>query len=426
MEKIWSEENKFKTWLRIELLVVEGWAKIGVFPEDVPSKMREKASFDLSRIEELERIYRHEVIAFLKSVEESIGEDLSPYLHYGLTSSDVIDTANAVLLRSALEEIEEKARELKEVLLGKALEYKDTLEVGRTHGVHAEPITFGLKLLSFCSELLRNLNRLRLAKEEISYGKISGAVGTYSMMDPKVEEYVCRSLGLKVEPVSTQIVPRDRYAFLISVLALFGAFCERLALEIRHLQRTEVGEAYEPFYRGQRGSSAMPHKRNPILCERICGLSRILRGFLPPSFENVALWHERDISHSSVERFSLSQTTSLLFYMLNLLKRVIEGLEVHPEKMRDNLNLTNGLVFSSEVLTKLLSKGVPRDRAYDMVQRCSFRSWKEGKAFKSMLLSDPEVSSVLSREEIESCFDFKGLLERVDLIFSRFKEMLME
>ncbi len=424
MERIWSEENKFKTWLEIELLVVEGWAKIGVFPKDVPLEIRRKASFNLSRIKELERVYRHEVIAFLKSVEESIGEELSSYLHYGLTSSDVIDTANAVLLKSALEEIEKKAKKLKKTLFRKALEYKDLLQVGRTHGIHAEPITFGLKLLSFYSELLRNLDRLKIAKEEISYGKISGAVGTYSMIDPRVEEYVCRSLDLKVEPVSTQIVPRDRYAFLISVLALLGAFCERFALEIRHLQRTEVGEAYEPFYKGQRGSSAMPHKRNPILCERICGLSRVLRGFLSPSFENVALWHERDISHSSVERFSLPQTTSLVFYMLDLLDRIVEGLEVHPDRMMNNMNLTNGLIFSSEVLTKLLSKGIPRDRAYDIVQRCSFKSWSDKISFKLVLSLDPEVSAILDKGEIESCFDPKRLLKKVDLIFSRFKEMV--
>ncbi len=423
MERIWSEENKFSKWLEIELLVVEGWAKIGVFPSDIPERMRERASFNVKRIEELEELYKHDVIAFIKCVEESIGEELSPYLHYGLTSSDVIDTANALLLREALHQIKLKAEDLGGVLFEKALEFKYTLQVGRTHGVHAEPITFGLKFLGFYSELLRNIRRLELAEEEISYGKIRGAVGTYSMLDPRVEEYVCSSLGLKVEPVSTQVIPRDRYAFLSSVLALFGAFCERVALEIRHLQRTEVGEAYEPFYEGQRGSSAMPHKRNPVSCERICGLARFLRGFLSPSFENIALWHERDISHSSFERFSLPQTTSVLFYMINLLKRIVEDLEVHPEKMRENLNLTKGLIFSSEVLTKLLSKGVPRDKAYDLVQRVSKLSWKEGKEFKEALLSDPEVSSLLTHDDLEECFNLENLLNKVNIIFSRFKEM---
>lgn len=426
MENIWSEKNKFNKWLEIELLVVEGWAKIGVFPQDVPVKMRQRASFNIDRIEELEKIYRHDVIAFLRSVEESIGEELSPYLHYGLTSSDIIDTANALLLREALWEIKRKALELKRVLFQRALEFKEALQAGRTHGVHAEPITFGLKLLSFYSELLRNIKRLELAEEEISYGKISGAVGTYSMIDPRVEEYVCNALGLKVEPISTQVIPRDRYAFVVSLLALMGAFCERVALEIRHLQRTEVGEVYEPFYKGQRGSSAMPHKRNPILCERLCGLSRLLRGFLSPSFENIALWHERDISHSSLERFSLPQTTSILFYMLDLLKNILEGLEVNLEKMRENLNLTKGLVFSSEVLTKLLSKGLPRDKAYDLVQRLSMSAWKEGKSLKELLLNNPEVVAVLSRDDIEECFDFKNILKKVDYIFSRFKEIEQE
>lgn len=423
MERIWSEENKFNKWLEIELLVVEGWSKIGVFPQEVPVKMRERASFNISRIEELEKIYRHDVIAFLKSVEESIGEELSPYLHYGLTSSDIIDTATALLLREAIREIKRKASELREILFNRALEFKNTFQVGRTHGIHAEPITFGLKLLSFYSELLRNIRRLELAEEEISYGKISGAVGTYSMVDPRVEEYVCTVLGLKVEPISTQVIPRDRYAFLASVLALFGAFCERVALEIRHLQRTEVGEAYEPFYKGQRGSSAMPHKRNPILCERLCGLSRLLRGFLSPTFENIALWHERDISHSSFERFSLPQTTSVLFYMLDVLKRILEGLEVNVERMRENLELTKGLVFSSEILTKLLSKGLPRDKAYDIVQRISMSVWKEGKSLRELLLSDKEVSSFLTPEDVEECFNFSDILKKVDNIFSRFKEM---
>lgn len=423
MERIWSEENKFNKWLEIELLVVEGWAKIGIFPQDIPVRMRERASFDIKRIEELEGIYRHDVIAFLRSVEESIGEELSPYLHYGLTSSDVIDTANALLIREALREIKRKALELKKVLFHRALEFKDALQAGRTHGIHAEPITFGLKLLSFYSELLRNVKRLELAEEEISYGKISGAVGTYSMIDPRVEEYVCGALGLKVEPVSTQIIPRDRYAFVASVLALIGAFCERVALEIRHLQRTEVGEAYEPFYKGQRGSSAMPHKRNPILCERLCGLSRLLRGFLSPSFENIALWHERDISHSSFERFSLPQTTSVLFYMLELLKKILEGLEVDLERMKENIDITKGLIFSSEVLTKLLSKGFPRDKAYDIVQRISMNAWRERKNLKELLLCDPEVRAVLNHDDIEGCFDFKNILKKVDYIFSRFEEI---
>lgn len=422
MERIWSEENKFSKWLEIELLVAEAWAKIGVFPSDVPIKLRERASFNLERIEELERTYRHDVIAFIKCVEESVGEELSPYLHYGLTSSDVIDTANALILREALQEIKKKALELKSLLFKKAREFKGLVQVGRTHGIHAEPTTFGLKLLSFYSELLRNIRRLELAEEEISYGKISGAVGTYSMLDPRVEEYVCQSLGLKPEPISTQIIPRDRYAFLSSVLALFGAFCERFALEIRHLQRTEVGEVYEPFYSGQRGSSAMPHKRNPILCERICGLSRLLRGFLTPSFENIALWHERDISHSSFERFSLPQITSVLFYMIDLLKKVIEGLEVHPERMRENLDLTNGLIFSSEVLTKLLSKGIPRDKAYDIVQRSSMRSWRERRSLKETLWEESEVRRYLTLDELESCFKIDDILKKVDIIFSRFGE----
>ncbi|KUK14628.1 MAG: adenylosuccinate lyase [bacterium] len=423
MESIWSEENKFNKWLEIELLVAEGWAKIGVFPPDVPKRMRERASFDLQKIEEFEKIYRHDVIAFLRSVEESIGEELSPYLHYGLTSSDVIDTANALLLKEAIGAIKRKTLELKELLYARALEYKDAVQAGRTHGIHAEPITFGLKLLGFYSELLRNMKRLDLAEEEISYGKISGAVGTYSMLDPRVEEYVCSALGLKVEPISTQIIPRDRYAFLISVLALLGSFCERIALEIRHLQRTEVSEVYEPFYKGQRGSSAMPHKRNPVLCERLCGLSRLLRGFLSPSFENIALWHERDISHSSFERFSLPQTTSVLFYMLDLLKRILEGLEIDRDKMRENLDLTKGLIFSSEILTKLLSKGVPRNKAYDIVQRISIKAWKDKKSFKDLLLSDEEVAQFLTSEDLEESFDFKNILRKVDYIFSRFKEL---
>ncbi|HOJ81667.1 MAG TPA: adenylosuccinate lyase [Acetomicrobium flavidum] len=420
MRRIWSEENKYRAWLRVELAVCRAWAEEGTIPMEVYDVISKKASFDIDRIREIESRVHHDVIAFVSCVAESVGEH-GRFIHLGLTSSDVLDTASALLLKDSLDVITGELTSLKDKVLEKAFIYKHTPCVGRTHGVHAEPMSFGLKLLNWYSQLERSEERLKLAYKQINYGKISGAVGTYAHCPPSIEQRACSFLGLQPAQVSNQILQRDRHAFLLHVLALLGSSMENMALEIRHLQRTEVLEAMEPFSKGQKGSSAMPHKRNPILCERICGMARLLRGYSLSAMENVALWHERDISHSSVERVIWPDAFHIAHYMLSLLRRVVDGLEVNVDRMAKNINLTKGLVFSQRVLLALVDRGANRDEAYEVVQKYALKCWDGEEGFKEMLSRDPLVMSLLTKEELDGLFDVNYYLRFVDDIFDRFK-----
>lgn len=416
--KIWTDENKFRIWLEIEILACEAQAQIGRVPEEAVKEIQEKANFDVNRILEIEAETHHDVIAFLTNVAEYVGES-ARYIHYGMTSSDVLDTTLALQMKQAGELILAKMNDLIDILRQKAVAHKDTVMVGRSHGVHAEPITFGFKLAVWYSEMLRNRNRLQNAIRTISAGKISGAVGTFDHLDPSVEEYVCQRLGIQPAAVSTQILQRDRHAEYFSAIALAGATLEKIALEIRHLQRTEVLEAEEPFGSGQKGSSAMPHKKNPIISERICGMARILRGNLLAALENVALWHERDISHSSVERVIAPDSTIALYYMLEKTRQLIDGLVVHPERMKANLESTHGLIYSQAVLLNLVDKGLSREKAYQIVQRNSMNVWKNNSSLLEELKKDGECSGHLSDEELERIFDLKTRLKNIDTIFKR-------
>lgn len=418
MGSIWAEEFKFRAMLDIELRVLEAYALQKKVPSEAVKRIKKKAKFSIARIKKIEEKTQHDVIAFVTDVAESIGPD-AKYLHMGLTSSDVLDTALAMQLKAASGILTEDLKKLLILLAGKARKYKDMVCIGRTHGVHAEPTTFGLKLALWYDETKRNLERLRLAGEEISVGKISGAVGTYSNIDPFVEEYVCRKLGLKPAKVSTQIIQRDIHAVFAARLAIIGSSLEKFATEIRHLQRTEVLEAEEPFGKGQKGSSAMPHKRNPVICERICGLARILRGNALAAMENIALWHERDISHSSAERVILPDSAIALDYMLNKFIEVIGGLAVHPDNMLNNLVKTKGLIFSQRVLIALMNKGLGRTKAYDLTQRCAMRTWKENINFKDALMADKEVSRYFSPRDLEKIFDLDYYLRNIGKIFKR-------
>ncbi len=421
MGHIWSELNKFRLWLRVELAVCRAWHRLGKIPLEALKAIEERTHVDeevVRRISEYERKYKHDVLAFVSAIGEQIPE-YSQYFHMGLTSSDVVDTALALQIREALELIIQELDRVIERLRFLALEHKNTLMMGRTHGVHAEPITLGLKFLSWYEELKRNKERLLQALEAVSYGKLSGAVGTYSNLDPQVERLALEELGLRVEPVSTQIVPRDRHAQVMYALASTAGALERFATEIRHLQRTEVLELMEPFEKGQRGSSAMPHKKNPIHAERLCGLARIIRANLLVALENIPLWHERDISHSSAERVILPDSAIALHYMLGLFLEILEGLVVDPERMRKNMELSHGLYASSKVLVRLMEKGVPRDKAYDMVQRCAMKSWEEGIAFEKSLLEDKEVSQYFEEGELGKLLDPHAFLRHIDHIYKR-------
>lgn len=418
MSSIWQEQFKFKTMLDIELLALEALAKQGCVPPQAVKRIRAKARFNLDKIKKIEETTQHDVVAFVTNVSQYIGQD-AKYLHMGLTSSDVLDTTLGVQLRAASEILIEDIEKVLKSLAKKARIYKEVPCMGRTHGVHAEPTTFGLKLALWYDEMKRNLERFKLAKEEISVGKISGAVGTFANVDPQVEEYVCRKLGLKPAKISTQIIQRDIYAVFMARIAIIGASLEKFCTEIRHLQRTEVLEAEEPFGKGQKGSSAMPHKRNPVICERICGLARLLRGNALAAMENVALWHERDISHSSVERVIFPDSTLALDYMLNKFIYVIDGLNVYPENMMANLIKTKGLIFSQRVLLSLMDKGLPRPKAYDIVQRCAMKTWKEGQDFKTCLLLDQELTKHLSEKDLEKVFNLNFYLRNVGKIFRR-------
>jgi adenylosuccinate lyase len=418
MGSIWTDENRFQQWLEVEIAVCEVQADLGLIPKEAVDVIKRKARFDVRRILEIEKTVQHDVIAFTTCLAENIGPE-ARFVHYGLTSSDVIDTANGLLLRQAAHLLIDKLEKLSAVLRRRAFEFKDAPMIGRTHGVHAEPTTFGLKLALWYADAGRNLARLRRALETISVGKISGAVGTFAHLDPEVEERVCARLGLQPAPVSNQIIQRDRYAEFLSTLAIITSCLEKIALEIRHLQRTEVREAQEFFGAGQKGSSAMPHKRNPIVCEQICGLARVVRANAHAALENVALWHERDISHSSVERVILPDSCILTDYLLHRTTRLIDTLVVYPERMLENLNATRGLIFSGDVLLKLTERGLERERAYELVQNNARRVWDEGKSFRDLVLADPQITAVVSREEIERVFDLSVQLRNVDEIFSR-------
>jgi adenylosuccinate lyase len=418
MSAIWSPENKYRKWLDIEILACEAMAEKGEIPQSALNNVKEKAAFNVSRIEEIEKTTKHDVIAFLTSVVERVGED-GRFIHKGLTSSDVLDTSLAVLLREASDILIDDLRRLLEVLKNKAMLHRNTLMMGRSHGIHAEPITFGLKMALWYQEMERNLTRMMRAKETISYGKISGAVGTFSFIDPSVEDYVCRKLDLKPAPVSSQIVQRDRHAEYFTTLAIIASSIDKFSQEIRLLQRTEVREVEEFFSPGQKGSSAMPHKRNPVLSENLSGLARLMRSYALASLEDVALWHERDISHSSVERVIAPDATILLDFMLNRLAEMVDKLVVYPERMLTNLNMTRGVIFSQMVLLRLVDKGMSRENAYATVQKNAMQSWTEDKDFKQLLLEDVEVVSYLNAEEINDVFKIENFLRHTDLIFHR-------
>ncbi len=416
--RIWSDENKYSIWLEIEILACEALAKLGTIPNYVPEEIRKKAKFSVQRIQEIEKTVKHDVIAFLTNVEEHIGE-LARYLHFGMTSSDVLDTCLAVQARQAGELILNKLVEFSEILKARAKEFKYTICIGRSHGVHAEPTTFGLKLALWYDECRRNIQRMHNAIEEIAYGKISGAVGTYEHIPPFVEEYVCEKLNIKPTPISTQVVQRDRHAFFISTLGIISSMLEKIATEIRHLQRTEVLEAEEYFSKGQKGSSAMPHKRNPITSENICGQARLLRSYIIPAIENNTLWHERDISHSSVERIIFPDATISLYYILTKSIDLIQNLIVYPENMAKNLELTGGLIYSQKVLLALMRKNIPRQKAYEIVQQSTLKAWNESIPFKDSLLQNTDVMSYLTKEEIEKFFSPEDIFKSVDFIFKR-------
>lgn len=413
---IWQDEYKFAKFLEIELFACEAYSKIGRIPHLAVKEIRQKAKFNIKRIEELEKKTQHDVVAFINCLGESLGP-LAKYLHLGLTSSDLLDTTLAIQAKKASDILIKDLEALLKVLAKSALQYKDMVCIGRTHGVHAEPTTLGLKLALMYDETRRNLERLRRAKEEIAVGKISGAVGTYSNIEPFVEEYVCKKLGLKPARTATQIISRDIHGYFLNTLAIIGSSLEKFATEIRHLQRTEVLEAEEPFGENQKGSSAMPHKRNPVICERICGLARILRANSLVALENINLWHERDISHSSAERVIFPDSTIILDYILSKFTEVIKGLTVYPANMLTNLVRTKGLIFSQKVLLTLMDKGLSRDRAYDIVQSLAMKSWKEGLDFKDLVMKDKFVLRHLNLKEAESCFDLDYSLRNINKIF---------
>jgi adenylosuccinate lyase len=418
MGAIWSEESRYQTWLEVELAATGALAAMGVVPADEARELAAKASFDVARIEEIERTTQHDVIAFTTSVAENVGS-AARWLHFGLTSSDVVDTALALQMRRACDVILKDVDALLEAIAKRADEHRRTAMIGRTHGVHAEPMTFGVKLALWHAEVQRGRARVIRARETVAVGKLSGAVGMFAHLDPSVEDDVCRRLGLQPAPVSSQIIQRDRHAELLTSLAILAASLEKFALEIRGLQKTEIGEVEEPFGRGQKGSSAMPHKRNPVGCEQITGLARVIRANAMAALENVALWHERDISHSSVERVILPDSFIALDHMLRRFTRIVAGMVVYPERMLENLSRSRGVVFSGNVLLELARRGVSREQAYEWVQRNAMRSFHERADFRELLLADPDITQVLSREVIDEAFDLDVQLRQVDTIFRR-------
>jgi adenylosuccinate lyase len=418
MGALWSEQSKFQKWLDVEIAVCEVHAAMGTIPRDAVEQIKARASFSVERINEIEKTTNHDVIAFTTNLAENIGE-AARFVHYGLTSSDVVDTANALLLRDACDLLLKKIESFLEVLKRRAFEFKKTPQIGRTHGIHAEPTSFGLTFALWYDEMRRNRERLRRARENVAFGKISGAVGAFALLDPAVEEKVCARLGIKPAPVSTQIIQRDRYAEYLTTLAIIASSLDKFALNVRHWQRTEVREAQEKFTVGQKGSSAMPHKRNPIISERICGMARIVRANAIVGLENVALWHERDISHSSAERVVLPDSSIALDYMLHKATSLIDGLVVHEERMLENIQATRGLVFSGQLLLALTQKGVARETAYEWVQRNAMKVWDENKDFRELLGNDADISGQLSAGEIDGVFNLDTYLRNIDTIFDR-------
>ena len=418
MGRIWSDQNKYATWQKVEITVTEVLSDMGVVPKEVVKVINEKASFSVDRINEIEATTHHDVIAFLTNLAENIGPE-SRFIHMGMTSSDLLDTSLALLCQEAGEIILEKLKTFHQVLRKKASEHRETFQIGRSHGVHAEPITFGLKLAMWSEEIGRNIVRWERAVESIATGKISGAVGTYQHLDPEVETEACKRLGINAATVSSQVVQRDHHAEYLTTLAIMGASMEKIAVEIRHLQRTEVLEAEEFFSKGQKGSSAMPHKRNPIITERMTGFARLLRANAHAALENVALWHERDISHSSVERVIIPDSTNIMDYMLNKMIVLMENLLVYPDNMLKNLNKTGGLIFSQEVLLALIKKGITREESYAMVQRNAMQVWEHQKDFKTLLKADTEIMNLMSEDEIDDLFDLQKVMKNINKIFER-------
>ncbi|MFX3618800.1 MAG: adenylosuccinate lyase [Sporolactobacillus sp.] len=418
MAAIWTEENKYRAWLEVEILACAGWSALGEIPKEDVAKLRENATFTVERIHEIEQETRHDVVAFTRTVSESLGEE-KKWVHYGLTSTDVVDTAQSYLLKQCNDILLKDIEHFIEVLRMQAKQYKNTVMMGRTHGVHAEPTTFGLVLALWYEEMKRNLARFKDAAEDIRVGKISGAVGTYANIDPSVEKYVCEHLGLKASPISTQVLQRDRHAHYMATLALIATSIEKFSVEIRGLQRSEIREVEEHFAKGQKGSSSMPHKRNPIGSENMCGMARVIRGYMLTAYEDVPLWHERDISHSSAERIILPDATSALDYMLHRFSNIIENLTVFPENMRRNMRRTFGLPFSQHVLLALIEKGLSREAAYDIVQPNAMKSWETETSFKEIVEGDARITSKLSQKEIDACFDETYHLKNVNFIFER-------
>ncbi len=423
MGRIWSDQNKIQQWLEVELAASEALAERGVVPAEAVRLLRAHAAFDVARIFEIEREVKHDVIAFTTAVAEKMAAaghaEASRWLHYGLTSNDVVDTAQALQIRQASAILLADLERLRPILKRRALEFQHTVQIGRTHGVHAEPITFGLKFAIWYEEAGRNIRRLEAAAEDMRVGKISGAVGTFAHIGPEIEEAICNKLGLRPAPVSSQVIQRDRHANFVAALAVLTASLEKIALEVRHLQRTEVREAEEYFSKGQKGSSAMPHKRNPVTCEQICGLARVVRANAQAAFENVALWHERDISHSSVERVILPDSTILADYLLEKTTNLVDQLLVYPQRMRRNLDMTRGLVFSGQLLLDLASGGMLREAAYRVVQRHAMEAWENESDFRAAIEADPEIAKVLTREQIAESFSLERQLRNVDKIFAR-------
>lgn len=418
MGAIWTEENKYKAWLEVEILACEAWAELGDIPKEDVAKLRENATFDINRIYEIEQETRHDVVAFTRAVSETLGDERK-WVHYGLTSTDVVDTALSYLLKQTNEIILKDLENFLEILGNKAKEHKYTVMMGRTHGVHAEPTTFGLKIALWYEEMKRNIERFKEAADGVRVGKISGAVGTFANIPPFVEEYVCEKLGLEAAPISTQTLQRDRHAFYMATLALIGTSVEKMAVEIRGLQKSEIREVEEFFAKGQKGSSAMPHKRNPIGSENMTGLARVVRGYMLTAYENVPLWHERDISHSSAERVILPDATIAINYMLNRFGNIVKNLTVFPENMKRNMNSTFGLIFSQRVLLTLIDKGMAREEAYDIVQPKAMEAWETQVHFKELVEGDTRITSKLTQEEIDDCFDPTYHLSQVDTIFER-------
>lgn len=418
MRDVWTEQNKFRAFLEVEILACEAWSRLGIIPQNDAQKIRKSASFDVDRIHEIEEQTRHDVVAFTRAVSESLGPERK-WVHYGLTSTDVVDTANGYLLKQANEILLKDMEEFMDVLRKRALEFKDTPCIGRTHGIHADITSFGLKWALWYEEMKRNIERFQFARKGVEAGKMSGAVGNFANIPPSIQDYVCEHLGIASADISTQVLQRDRHAFYIATLAVIASTLEQMAFEVRNLQRTEVREVEEAFGKGQKGSSAMPHKRNPIGSENICGCARVMRGYMSASCENVALWHERDISHSSTERIILPDATELLDYMLCRFKGILENLNVYPENMLSNIRRTHGVIFAQRVMNALIEKGLSRERAYDTVQPISMKSWAEGLDYQTLLKDNEEVMALLSPEEVDNCFTLDYYFKNVDYIFKK-------